>query len=336
MTAAQDFNYRVALASGLQDLQSGRLRQAEEQFRYLATHFPKAAEGYRGLAKVFVELEDRAAALTTLRDGAGVLAKAGDRSGGIALLKEAVLLGPTDVVVHRRLVAALGLAGDPTGGIAEHRRFTHAAIDAGDRDTAVREMRYALASTGDNPALTTVAVEAGLPVEGLSGTHADVARAPGPGPDAAPEEPAHTLAPPPAPTRPADETRPPGAPPVAPPQTADAGPPPPPLADRPGESADERAGRYIAARDPRAARAALVAAREFLGAGQLHAASDLLLQVIASGLADHQAQRLLVEVATSIGKRDVARAKCALLAEALRLDGQSELAVEVERLALAV
>jgi hypothetical protein len=38
----------------------------------------------------------------------------------------------------------------------------------------------------------------------------------------------------------------------------------------------------------------------------------------------------------SIGKRDVARAKCALLAEALRLDGQAELAVEVERLAQAV
>lgn len=330
MTAAQDFNYRVALASGLRDLQSGRLDQAQEQFHYLVAHFPKAAEGYRGLAKVFVEREDRAAALAALRDGAGALAKAGDRAGGIALLKEAVLLGPTDTAVHRRLVAACVLAGDPTGGIAEHERFTRAAIAAGDRDTAVREMRYALAASRDDPVLVTVAVEAGLSVALSGEAHA---AAPVPGSDATPPPPADRT---PTRSRPLDdgpsaETRP-----IAPPPEPAAGPPPVRPADRPAESADERAGRYIAARDPRAAQAALVAAREFLGAGQTHAASDLLLQVIASGLADHQAQRLLVEVATSIGKKDVARAKCALLAEALRLDGQSELAVEVERLALAV
>ena len=40
MRATQDFNYKVALASGLKSLQGGRLRQAEEQFRYLVTKFP--------------------------------------------------------------------------------------------------------------------------------------------------------------------------------------------------------------------------------------------------------------------------------------------------------
>jgi thioredoxin-like negative regulator of GroEL len=100
--------------------------------------------------------------------------------------------------------------------------------------------------------------------------------------------------------------------------------------------ADMRAAEYIAKGDPRAAQAALVAARHFIRDGHTNAASDLLLQLIASGLADHQAQRLLVDVVTSIGKPDVARAKCALLAEALRLDGQAELAMEVERLAQAV
>jgi thioredoxin-like negative regulator of GroEL len=100
--------------------------------------------------------------------------------------------------------------------------------------------------------------------------------------------------------------------------------------------ADERAAEYLSKGDPRAAQAALVAARHFIADGRTNAASDLLLQLIASGLADHQAQRLLVDVVSSIGKKDVARAKCALLAEALRLDGQAELAVEVERLALAV
>ncbi|MDP9245282.1 MAG: hypothetical protein M3O64_01400, partial [Chloroflexota bacterium] len=100
--------------------------------------------------------------------------------------------------------------------------------------------------------------------------------------------------------------------------------------------ADLRAAEYIATKDPRAAQAALVAARHFIRDGRTNAASDLLLQLIASGLADHQAQRLLVDVVSSIGKRDVARAKCALLAQALRLDGQADLAVEVERLAEAV
>ncbi|MHB8631191.1 MAG: hypothetical protein ACYC9W_04600, partial [Candidatus Limnocylindria bacterium] len=100
--------------------------------------------------------------------------------------------------------------------------------------------------------------------------------------------------------------------------------------------ADMRAAEYIAKGDPRAAQAALVASRHFIASGQTSAASDLLLQLIASGLADHQAQRLLVDVVSSIGKREVARTKCTLLAEALRLDGQAELAVEVERLALAV
>ena len=101
-------------------------------------------------------------------------------------------------------------------------------------------------------------------------------------------------------------------------------------------AAEERAAHYLAAKDPRAAQAALIAARHFIADGRTNAASDLLLQLIASGLADHQAQRLLVDVVSSIGKRDVAKAKCALLAEALRLDGQAELAVEVERLAQAV
>ena len=42
-----DFNYKVALASGLKSLQGGRLRQADEQFRYLVQHFPTADGGRR-------------------------------------------------------------------------------------------------------------------------------------------------------------------------------------------------------------------------------------------------------------------------------------------------
>ncbi|MEK6619629.1 MAG: hypothetical protein AABZ26_01500, partial [Chloroflexota bacterium] len=107
MKAVQDFNYKVALASGLRSLQAGRLRQAEEQFRYLVSKFPRADGGYRGLAKVFVELGDRPAAVGTLRDGAAALAKAGERPAAIDLLREAVTLDPLDLAAHRRLAAAL-------------------------------------------------------------------------------------------------------------------------------------------------------------------------------------------------------------------------------------
>jgi len=95
------------------------------------------------------------------------------------------------------------------------------------------------------------------------------------------------------------------------------------------------AARYLATRDPRAAQPALEAARRYLRDGRTDAASDLLLQLIASGVADHDAQRLLVEVARTLGKREVARAKCQLLVQALLLDGRNDLAAEVEALAQA-
>ncbi|MGH2450904.1 MAG: tetratricopeptide repeat protein, partial [Candidatus Limnocylindria bacterium] len=101
MGAASDFNYKVALASGLRSLQSGKLRQAEEQFRYLIQKFPHVDGGYRGLAKVLMDLGDRAAALATLREGAGALAKAGERGAAIDLLREAIGLDPLDLAVHR-------------------------------------------------------------------------------------------------------------------------------------------------------------------------------------------------------------------------------------------
>jgi len=46
-------------------------------------------------------------------------------------------------------------------------------------------------------------------------------------------------------------------------------------------------------------------------------------------------QRLLVDVVRTLGKRDVAKTKCQLLAHALLLDGRNDLAAEVEALALA-
>jgi tetratricopeptide (TPR) repeat protein len=358
VAAAQDFNYKIALASGLRELQAGRLRQAEEQFGYLCSKFPSAPGGYRGLAKVRMEQADRPGALNTLRTGAAKLAKAGEHGGVVGLLNEALQLDPLDLAAHRRLAAAHALAGELDAAGKEYERYAR-LLAYSDPSAVRREVHYGLDSLGAIPGLVALASEVGIDTSTLP-----------PPPVAAPARPAAQSLPvggiPGVPRRPrkdkpasADprlemlETVEPSAPaPVpaepsepAPPQAWAPAPPAPPrervpepaldAAEDPLE-ADMRAAEYIAKGDPRAAQAALVAARHFIANGHTNAASDLLLQLIASGLADHQAQRLLVDVVSSIGKRDVARAKCALLAEALRLDGQDELALEVERLAQAV
>jgi tetratricopeptide (TPR) repeat protein len=356
VAAVQDFNYKIALASGLRELQAGRLRQAEQQFGYLCAKFPAAPGGYRGLAKVRMEQADRPGALTALRDGAAKLAKAGEHSGVVALLNEALQLDPQDLGAHRRLAAAHALAGERDAAAGEYLRYARLLLYS-DPSAAHRDIRYGLDTLGAVPELVALANEVGIDTSALP-------------PLPAPPAPARTVPEPlplggiPGLPRRARQDQPAVADPrlemlataVVAPAAAARMPPAPPQAWAPAPpgpqrervpepaldaaedplEADMRAAEYIAKGDPRAAQAALVAARHFIANGQTNAASDLLLQLIASGLADHQAQRLLVDVVSSLGKRDVARAKCALLAEALRLDGQPELAVEVERLAGAV
>lgn len=362
----QDFNYKVALATGLKELQAGRLRQAEQQFGFLCSKFPAAAGGYRGLAKVRMEQADRPGALSALRDGAAKLAKAGEHAGVVSLLTEALQLDPLDLPAHRRLAAAHSLAGETDAAAKEYARFAR-ALSLTDPAGAQRDVRYGLDKLGPLPSLIALATEVGLdPSELPAAPPPPVAAEPRavPPPAAAESEPLRPGAIPGVPRRsrkdedtaadPRTEVlRSPNAPLVGAPieegatdRQTRAAPPPSPQQERVPEpaldaaddplEADMRAAEYIAKGDPRAAQAALVAARHFIASGHTNAASDLLLQLIASGLANHQAQRLLVDVVSSIGKRDVARAKCALLAEALRLDGQAELAMEVERLAEAV
>jgi tetratricopeptide (TPR) repeat protein len=338
VAAVQDFNYKVALASGLRELQAGRLRQAEQQFGYLCAKFPNAPGGYRGLAKVRMEQADRPGALTTLRDGAAKLAKAGEHGGVVALLSEALHLDPLDLAAHRRLAAALALGGEMDAAVEEYRRYARALVRV-DPVAAHRDVRYGLDSLGPLPGLLGLANEIGLADEGAAPRVTRVASPPVPAeplpPGAIPGLPRRERKDG-GPTAMAGEHAPPAAAPDAPEPRRARVPEPALDAVEDPLDADMRAAEYIAKGDPRAAQAALIAARHFIANGHTHAASDLLLQLIASGLANHQAQRLLVEVVSSIGKRDVARVKCALLAEALRLDGQDELAMEVERLALAV
>ena len=345
--AAADFNYKVALASGLKSLQAGRLRQAEEQFRYLTKHFPTADGGYRGLAKVLIEQEDRAAALRVLLDGGAALAKGDERAGAIALYREAVSLDPRDLAAHRRLAAALTLAGDGDEAAREYTRFIDAAVAAGDTQRAELERAYASGQSGmtiDAPAAPAPATE--TETEVTADERAALMRSAF-GETAAPEPAAIDAA---LPAQSWESAVPAASEPVAA-QPANAWQPEPAAWEQPAPSAplppadlpadadssvvEATAASYLAQGDPRGGSAALEAARRYIADGRMDAASDLLLQLIAAGIADHEAQRLLVEVTKNIGRRDVARAKVDLLVQALRLDGRNDLAAEVEQLAQA-
>jgi hypothetical protein len=382
-----DFNYKVALASGLRSLHAGRLRQAEEQFRYLLTRFPDADGGYRGLAKVLIEEEDRPAALRMLLDGGAAVAKSGQRTDAIGLYRDATALDPHDLTAHRRLAAALLLAGDKNGAADEYVRYIQGALLSGAKERARAEAEFALGRTKSHE-LVRVARTLGLEVEDLPPEPEAKTAAPPVAPLAATATPAasedrdkreraeimrsafggaqprHDAPLPSQPSwrdvAPPREVRP-EAPPVAawPEAVAPATSPSDPwaseselvsdpqavtlgatdgdlpVADADSQAVEATAATYLARGDPRGGEAALEAARRYIADGRNDAASDLLLQLIASGVTHHDAQRLLVDVVRTLGKRDVAKAKCQLLVQALRLDGRDDLAAEVEQLALA-
>ncbi|MDO8506866.1 MAG: hypothetical protein Q7S41_04565 [Candidatus Limnocylindria bacterium] len=332
-----DFNYKVALASGLKSLQGGRLRQAEEQFRYLVQHFPTAEGGYRGLAKVLVEQEDRPGALRVLLDGGAALAKADQRTTAIAIYREAAALDEHDLAAHRRLSAALALAGDQDQAAHEYVRYITSALAVNDQARAKLEAAYALERLPGNAEIAEVARTAGAeaPVSAVAATTDDrealMRSAFG-----APAETtsASTWTAPSAPetwSAAADGgwTAKGGGAAVTPVESEPISP------DADALAIEATAARYLASGDPRGGQHALEAARRYIADGRMNAASDLLLQLIAAGIAPHDAQRLLVDVTRNLGRRDVANAKVQLLVEALRLDGRTELAAEVEQLAQA-
>jgi Tfp pilus assembly protein PilF len=371
VSPTNNFNYQVELKQGLGYLKQGRLRQAEHSFRYLMEKFPGAEGGYRGLAKVRFEQDDRAGALSVLRDGAAALVKAGERAAAIGLLREAIALDPRDMTTHRRLAAALALAGDNEAAVQEYARYIRDLRETGDIERAKLEASYATGQLRHVPGaamLTEIANSAGAadaPAETPSRAGGTLRPEPSDPWASAPKPPSSREIDPwsaSSASETTDDAVPRG---WAPPEPAPRGPepfsnepwyfePPLPTADvtplpfvevpqTPAESgaaalADDAeveaaAARYLATRDPRAAALALEAARRYIQGGHTDAASDLLLQLIAAGVADHDAQRLLVDVARSLGKQDVARAKCQLLVQALLLDGRNELAAEVEALA---
>lgn len=421
--ASKDFNYQVALKEGLKSLEQGRLRQAEQSFKYLVDKFPGAEGGYRGLAKVHFEQEDRAGSLRVLREGAAALTKSGERSGAIGLLRQAVVLDRRDLATHRRLAAALALAGDTDASVQEYARFIRDLRDSGESDRVKSELAWAKGQLRGVAGVSTLdAIADGAPaiadqpseaderaeettrfadrdggsalrpqaVDQSSMPRAEPAKAftpPPPPPIATPSDDPWAAPPPvtyprsttseqqvreitlendpwstiaPAPPRgwtserevadespaeqapaaeevPAEDATEEVAVPEPAPQKGWATAPEngEPRAETDPVAVEAAAARYLATRDPRAAGMALEAARYYIKEGHLDAASDLLLQLIAAGVATHDAQRLLVDVIRTLGKREVAKTKCRLLAHALLLDGRNDLAAEVEALALA-
>ena len=77
------------------------------------------------------------------RDGAAALTKSGERSAAIGLLRQAIVLDPRDLSTHRRLAAALALAGDPDAAVQEYARFIRDLRDSGEADRAKKEVVYA-------------------------------------------------------------------------------------------------------------------------------------------------------------------------------------------------
>ena len=373
-----DFNYKVALAEGLKKLQAGRLRQAEEQFRYLMKHFPSAEGGYRGLAKVLVEQEDRTSAMRMLLDGGGALAKAERRDQAIALYREAVTLDANDLGAHRRLAAALTLAGDQEAAAHEYVRFINNAVNANDNARAASEATYALERLPGNREIADAARAVGIeppplpPVSagdraalvrstfGASASPADTSarsseppvipptqRWDGPIPDEPPPPPKEKErsswdSPPPiATTHGRAETVVPARTKEGDPwssvQPAPAEPEPAEMpADADAQTVEAQAAKYLAKGDPRGGEHAIEAARRYIAEGHIDAASDLLLQLVAKGVAGHDAQRLLIDVTKSLGKNETTKTKMKLLIEMLKLDGRAELAAEVEQQAEAI
>ena len=317
-----DIHYKVAITEGAKQLEAGELRKAESHFRFAVKRCAECAGGYRGLAKVFIELDDRGRALEILREGAQSLARSNNRGEAIELLRDAVRLAPDDRTLHRRYAAALANAGNDAGAVIEYGRFIGLALEKNDVGRAHLELEYARETLGNAPGMIELADRLAA---FRTAPHAAPSRVEAPAPAPAPE-----LAAVPDVAAPAE----------APPKVVVAHQPfedlmksAPPDPFRRALALEARAQDLITRLDPNGPVAALEAARALLGEGMQHAAADLLLQMVAAGMTDRDAQRLLVDVARSLGRGEIAKDKCALLAQALRLDGRADAATEVERLA---
>ncbi|TMC78287.1 MAG: hypothetical protein E6J15_02895 [Chloroflexi bacterium] len=149
-------DHRLASDAAAKLFASGRLRQAETAYRELVAKHGDA-ESYGGLARTLVSLQDRDAALLTLREGAAAFARKNDRVNAVALLGVAVEIAPFDLAAHRRLAAALANQGDLISACEEYARFIDAALSQRDTRRAWLELTYGRETLGDLPQLLAIA-----------------------------------------------------------------------------------------------------------------------------------------------------------------------------------
>jgi len=153
--APKHSGHKLATDAAQQLFDTGKLRQAEKAYLELVQKHGDA-ESYVGLGRAQIALDDAAAALNTLREGAAKFARQGDRATAISLLAEAAALAPEDLSAHRRLAAALANQGDMQGAVEEYARFVDVALQAGDSRRALLELAYGRETLGDLPGLAAL------------------------------------------------------------------------------------------------------------------------------------------------------------------------------------
>jgi hypothetical protein len=149
-------DHHLASAAAAKLFVSGRLRQAETAYRELVNKHGDV-DSYGGLARTLLTLQDRDAALLTLREGAAGFARKNERVNAIALLGIAVEIAPFDLAAHRRFAAALANQGDLISACEEYARFIDAALAQRDTRRAWLELTYGRETLGDLPQLLAIA-----------------------------------------------------------------------------------------------------------------------------------------------------------------------------------
>jgi len=94
--------------------------------------------------------------IDALKDGAAMMAQAGNRVAALALLWAAAAIDPIDLTVHRRLAALLAHGGDVDGAADEYARYIEFLLPLGEVGRATAELAYGANMLGGHPTLQQV------------------------------------------------------------------------------------------------------------------------------------------------------------------------------------
>jgi hypothetical protein len=99
------------------------------------------------------QVSEQRSDLDALKDGAAMMAQAGNRVAALALLWAAAAIDPIDLAVHRRLAALLAHGGDVDGAAGEYARYIEFLLPLGEVGRATAELAYGANMLGGHPAL---------------------------------------------------------------------------------------------------------------------------------------------------------------------------------------